>query len=168
MILFKKACYAVAGALLVVVAGLAGFGGIDAMYDQGWMIVLLLVLAISGVIVEIFSDEMPATEDEPVAAAGPGSSPPVGTSSMRQTVAESPRPLARISVPGVTVHGRMSASLNIRTGEHKVTWATNRKFAGTLGAGAKDGWDVYDADGELLGWRPDLRAGMELLEETAD
>lgn len=124
MILFKNGCYAVAGALLLVVAGLAGFGGVDAMYAQGWMIVLLIMFAISGLIVEIdqhvFPDKPPAAEEEPVTAASPA---------------------AR---------------------------ATNRKFAGTLRAGAKDGWDVYDVDDELLAWRPDIRAGMELLEETAD
>ncbi|WP_102191278.1 hypothetical protein [Microbacterium aurantiacum] len=172
MILFKNGCYAVAGALLLVVAGLAGFGGVDAMYAQGWMIVLLLVFAISGLIVEIdqhvFPDKPPAAEEDPVTAASPTAIPHTGTSATRQTVAEPGRPTARVIIPGVTLHGRMRASLNIQTGAHKVTWATNRKFAGTLRAGAKDGWDVYDVDDELLGWRPDIRAGMELLEETAD
>lgn len=89
MILFKNGCYAVAGALLLVVAGLAGFGGVDAMYAQGWMIVLLIVFAISGLIVEIdqhvFPDKPPAAEEEPVTAASPAAIPHAGTSPTRVT-----------------------------------------------------------------------------------
>lgn len=74
----------------------------------------------------------------------------------------------RIAAPGVTRHGRMRASLNLKTGEHQVMWAGNLKVVGSLIPGAKDGWDVYDAKDEVLGWVPDVRAGMALLEETAD
>jgi hypothetical protein len=86
---------------------------------------------------------------------------------MRQSVPVPAAPNARFVIPGVTRHGRMRAGLNIKTGDHKVTWAGNGRFVGTLRPGAKDGWDVYDAEDELLGWSPDVRAGMELLEETA-
>lgn len=166
MNIFKKCCYGVASALIVILAGLAS-SGIDAVYAQGWLVVIAVVLAITGVIIEIDQHLFPAQVAGVDVAAPPTPTPTKGTSPVRQST-----PLVRsgmrVAAPGVTRHGRMRASLNLRTGEHQVMWAGNMKVVGSLVPGAKDGWDVYDAEDEVLGWAPDVRAGMALLEETSD
>lgn len=163
VIIVKRICYGAASVLAAFLIGLAGFGGMDAVLEQGWIVFLALAIAAVGVIIEIHQHLENVEAVAVVESAADG-----GTSAVRQSRVEPAGPTARLYIPGVTMHGRMRAGLNIRTHEHMVSWAANRRDVGTLRPGAKDGWDVYDVNDELLGWAPDVRAGMELLEETAE
>lgn len=85
----------------------------------------------------------------------------------RESAVERTRSSAGISVPGLTRHGRLDASLNIRNQSHRVTWSSNGAFVGTLRPGARGGFDTYDEVDDRVGWFPTVRDGMAHLERHA-
>lgn len=74
---------------------------------------------------------------------------------------------ARIYTPGTEHHGRMRVVENRHTGARRVTWATNKAYAGTLEPGARGGFDVIDADGAALGWFASVAEATQEIERRS-
>lgn len=77
------------------------------------------------------------------------------------------RPVATITVPGLSRHGKLQASLNIRDHSHRISWISNGAFVGTLQPGARGGFDAYDEANSRVGWFQTVKEGMAHLERHA-